>query len=106
MSAKAGGEFAAPPALNSNVPFSRLNTKTPFSAPLLPAPLDQLDHVSQRYLRPETLKAANRVLVDFHHRLPLSAAWGQGISSSSDGQRFGVQASSLLASFYPRYFGY
>jgi TnpA family transposase len=24
----------------------------------------------------------------------------------SDGQRFGIQASSLLASFYPRYFGY
>ncbi len=68
--------------------------------------VDQLDHVSQRYLRSETLKAANRALVDFHHRLPLSPAWGQGMSSSSDGQRFGVQASSLLASFYPRYFGY
>ncbi len=68
--------------------------------------VDQLDHVSQRYLRPETLKAANKVLVDFHHRLPLSSAWGRGMSSSSDGQRFGVQASSLLASFYPRYFGY
>jgi TnpA family transposase len=26
--------------------------------------------------------------------------------SSSDGQRFGIEASSLLASFYPRYFGY
>ena len=26
--------------------------------------------------------------------------------SSSDGQRFGIQRSSLLASFYPRYFGY
>jgi len=68
--------------------------------------VDQLDHVSQRYLRSETLKAANRTLVNFHHRLPLSSAWGQGMSSSSDGQRFGVQASSLLASFYPRYFGY
>jgi TnpA family transposase len=32
--------------------------------------------------------------------------WGTGIASSSDGQRFGIQASSLLASFYPRYFGY
>ena len=68
--------------------------------------VDQLDRVSPHYLRSETLKAANTALVNFHHRLPLSSAWGQGISSSSDGQRFAVQASSLLASFYPRYFGY
>ena len=26
--------------------------------------------------------------------------------ASSDGQRFGVRESSLLATFYPRYFGY
>jgi TnpA family transposase len=57
-------------------------------------------------LRTETLKAANTVLVDYHHRLPLSAIWGDGTTSSSDGQRFGIEASSLLGSFYPRYFGY
>ncbi len=27
--------------------------------------VDQLDHVSQRYLRPETLEAANKIVVDF-----------------------------------------
>ena len=54
----------------------------------------------------ETLKAANALLVNFHHRLPLSAVWGDGTVSSSDGQRFGLQASSLLGSLYPRYFGY
>lgn len=32
--------------------------------------------------------------------------WGSGTFSSSDGQRFGIQRSSLLASFCPRYFGY
>ena len=32
--------------------------------------------------------------------------WGDGSVSSSDGQRFGLQASSLLGSLYPRYFGY
>jgi TnpA family transposase len=32
--------------------------------------------------------------------------WGDGTASSSDGQRFGIQASSLLGGFYPRYFGY
>ena len=67
---------------------------------------DVLQHVSRWYLRPETLKAADRTLVDFHHRLDLSAAWGTGDTASSDGQRFGVQRSSLLAGFYPMYFGY
>jgi TnpA family transposase len=68
--------------------------------------MDMLQHVSRWLLRQETLKAANRVLVNYHHRLPLSSVWGDGFVSSSDGQRFGIDASSLLASFYPRYFGY
>ncbi len=68
--------------------------------------VDKLQHVSRWLLREETLKAANTALVDYHHQLSLSSVWGSGIVSSSDGQRFGLQASSLLASFYPRYFGY
>jgi TnpA family transposase len=44
--------------------------------------------------------------VNYHHRLDFSAVWGEGTASSSDGQRFGIQADSLLAAFYPRYFGY
>lgn len=68
--------------------------------------VDMLQHVSQTCLRTETLKAANKALVDYHHRLALAACWGDGTVSSSDGQRFGIEASSLLASFYPRYFGY
>ncbi len=68
--------------------------------------LEMLRHVSQWCLRPETLKAANRVLVDFHHRLPISAVWGTGIRSSSDGQRFAVQQDSKIGAYYPRYFGY
>src|SRR5215813_14350178 len=38
--------------------------------------------------------------------LRYTAVWGDGTVSSSDGQRFGLQASSLLGSLYPRYFGY
>lgn len=68
--------------------------------------VDMLQHLTRWLLRDETLKAANAVLVNYHHQLPLSAVWGQGLISSSDGQRFGIQQSSLLASFYPRYFGY
>ena len=68
--------------------------------------VDVLQHVSRWCLRAETLKAANRVLIDHHHRLELAGVWGDGGKSSSDGQRFGVQESSLLAGFYPRYFGF
>ena len=68
--------------------------------------LDTLHQLSRWYVRPETLKQANRVLVDHHHRLEASQTWGDGSISSSDGQRFNVDESTLLASFYPRYFGY
>ena len=57
-------------------------------------------------MRDETLKAANTILVNYHHGLPLSRVWGDGGRSSSDGQRFMVQRDSLLGSVYPRYFGY
>jgi TnpA family transposase len=67
---------------------------------------DMLQDMSQGCLREETLHAANTILVNYHHQLPLSTVWGDGSVSSSDGQRFGLQASSLLGSLYPRYFGY
>ena len=68
--------------------------------------LEMLRHVSQWCLRPEIVKVANRVLIDFHHRLPISAVWGSGVRSSSDGQRFGLQEDSKIGAYYPRYFGY
>jgi TnpA family transposase len=67
---------------------------------------DMLPHVSRFFLTDATLKTVNAVVVNFHHRLGFSGLWGAGSASSSDGQRFGIQSSSLLASFYPRYFGY
>jgi len=68
--------------------------------------VDTLQHVTRWFLREDTIKAANAALIHFHHQLPISRIWGEGIVSSSDGQRFGIQQSSLLASYYPRYFGY
>lgn len=68
--------------------------------------VEMLQHVTQWFLREETLRAANAALVNHHNRLNLSRVWGEGTRSSSDGQRFGIQGQSLLASFYPRYFGY
>jgi TnpA family transposase len=67
---------------------------------------DALQDTSRWFLRPATIKAANTVMVDHHHGLPLSRLWGDGRRSSSDGQRFAVERDSLLGSPYPRYFGY
>ena len=67
---------------------------------------EQLQDVNRWFVREATVKAANTALVDFHHRMPLSRVWGEGTRSSSDGQRFAVERDSLLAAFYPRYFGY
>lgn len=65
-----------------------------------------LNTATQWYINEETIKAANAVLVNFHHRLSLSEVYGDGTSSTSDGQRFGVRGHGLLGSYYPRYFGY
>jgi TnpA family transposase len=66
----------------------------------------RLQDINRWFLREATLKAANTILVDHHHRLPLSRVWGDGTRSSSDGQRFKVERDGLLGAFYPRYFGY
>jgi TnpA family transposase len=68
--------------------------------------VDMLQYASQWFLSEETLKAANKILVDYHHSIPLASIWGTGRRSSSDGQRFAVRQSSMLGSFCPRYFGY
>lgn len=68
--------------------------------------IDMLRHVLHYFIREETLTAASAEIVNRHHELPLSAVHGSGNLSSSDAQRFGIRASSLLASYYPRYYGY
>jgi hypothetical protein len=65
-----------------------------------------LQHVSRTCLREETIRRANTEIVNYHRALAVSRYWGEGQIASSDGQRFGVRESSLLAAFYPRYFGY
>jgi TnpA family transposase len=68
--------------------------------------VDMLRQASQWFCNEETLRAANKILVDYHYHLPLATLWGTGQHSSSDGQRFRLRQSSLLGAFYPRYFGY
>jgi TnpA family transposase len=67
--------------------------------------VDMRRHGLQDFVREETLTAASAEIVNRHHALPLSAVHGTGTLSSSDAQRFGMRASSLLASYSPRYDG-
>jgi TnpA family transposase len=68
--------------------------------------IDMLRGILHDFVREETLQSANAEIVNQHHQLPLSFLHGTGDLSSSDAQRFGIRASSLLASYYPRYYGY
>jgi len=65
---------------------------------------DVLAWTQEWYLREETLRAANTVLVNYHHRLPLTSVFGGGTMSSSDGQRFPTRGKSLTARALSRYF--
>jgi TnpA family transposase len=49
---------------------------------------DQLIWIADAYIRPETYKAALAQIINAHHALPIAAIWGEGTSSSSDGQFF------------------
>lgn len=49
---------------------------------------DQLVWTQSVYMREETYKGALAAIIDAHHALPIAAVWGQGTTSSSDGQFF------------------
>ncbi|MEQ4726229.1 Tn3 family transposase [Nonomuraea sp. B19D2] len=49
------------------------------------------------YIRDETLREANTVIVNHHHGLEMSKMFGGGTMSSSDGQRFPVRGKSTTA---------
>lgn len=90
--------FAALLAHGLNLPLSTMAEATDI-------PYHELTHVSDWYLREETLRRAIIALVDYHHSLPLSAAFGPGTTAMSDGIRFEVSARSLHGQYHARYFG-
>lgn len=47
-----------------------------------------LMRISNWYVTSESMADALAVVIEKHQKLPLSAAWGQGLTSSSDGQFF------------------
>lgn len=65
---------------------------------------DILTWTKEWYVREETLRAGNLALIDYHQRLPLTAAFGTGTLSSSDGQRFPTRGKSVTARALSRYF--
>jgi len=50
----------------------------------------RLSWVSDWYMRDDCFTKALAEIVNYHHRLPFSVNWGDGTTSSSDGQRFPV----------------
>jgi TnpA family transposase len=68
-------------------------------------PYQSLWWTATNYLRDDTLKAANNLLVNQQHRQWLASYWGDGTFSSSDGQRFAVSGKVRNARALPTYFG-
>ncbi len=66
----------------------------------------QLEWAWEQLCREDTLTAASASLVDYHHGLPLTQAWGAGRLSSSDGQRFAARTRGPGVAALPRYFGH
>jgi TnpA family transposase len=56
-------------------------------------------------VREDTVRPVIVSLVNYHHALPLAAAFGPGTTAMSDGMRFGVAARSLHARHDPRHLG-
>ena len=49
---------------------------------------DQLVWTQDAYIREDTYRAALAAIINAHHRLPIASIWGDGTTSSSDGQFF------------------
>lgn len=49
---------------------------------------DQLVWARDAYIRDDSYRQALAILIDAQHRLPIASAWGDGTTSSSDGQFF------------------
>ncbi len=49
---------------------------------------ERLAWASDWHVRDETYQGAIAEIVNFHHRLPFAGNWGEGETSSSDGQRY------------------
>ena len=103
-----GGKVARPPELKRNLLYVIIAEATNMGlgamAESCGVPYDVLAWTAEWYFRAETIEAASAAIVNYHHRLPLTQAFGTGTLSSSDGQRFPVKGKSLTARHLSRYF--
>jgi TnpA family transposase len=65
----------------------------------------RLSWVSQNFIRPETIAAANARLVATQNALPIAHSWGSGEVASADGIRFVAPGGAIHAGPNPKYFG-
>ena len=104
----AGGKVARSPELVRNIYACLIAEATNLGlvgmAEASGIPYDVLAWTAEWYLREDTLRAANALIVNHHHGLPLAAVLGGGTLSSSDGQRFPTRGRSLTARAMSRYF--
>jgi len=90
--------FAVLVARGCNLPLNRMANASGI-------PYHNLVHTADWYFGEECIREAIVALVNYHHSLPISSAFGPGTTMMSDGIRFGVSARSLYARPNPRYFG-
>lgn len=57
----------------------------------------RLSWVNQNFVRPETLRAANAMIVAAHQKLSITNHWGDGQTASADGVRFLVPKTAIHA---------
>lgn len=66
---------------------------------------NRLSWVSQNFIRPDTIAAANARIVAAQNALPIAHVWGSGEVASADGIRFVAPSSAIHAGPNPKYFG-
>jgi len=89
--------MAALMAMGTNIGLSKMADSTPGIS------YRQMANTAQWRLYDDAMKKAQSTLVNYHHKLFLSAFWGDGSTSSSDGMRVQVGVSSLHADTNPHY---
>lgn len=104
----AGGKVTRPAELKRNLIYVLVAEATNMGLTAMAescgVPYEVLAWTAEWYFRPDTLEAANTAVVNYHHRLPLTQAFGPGTLSSSDGQRFPTKGRSITARALSRYF--
>ncbi len=65
---------------------------------------DRLTWTDSNYIRDETIRAANAILVAAQSGVPLANIWGGGEMASADGMRVVVPVRTVHAGPNPKYF--